>query len=114
LHPGAVNWRTKPARRWRDLLQQFTAELGHPPDQAELILLNSAASLALDTELAAIELANGRRWNDDTLAKTSGALRRVLASLNLANDLGVSATSRRAAKGGSSSDSDIGDLLGAS
>jgi hypothetical protein len=32
----------------------------------------------------------------------------------LANDLGVSATSRRAAKGGSSSDSDIGDLLGAS
>jgi hypothetical protein len=70
-------------RRWRDLYRGLGVQLGHEPSMAEDILLRSAATLAVNSELMAIEVAAGRAIDDEKLNRTTFSLRRTLALLGL-------------------------------
>jgi hypothetical protein len=100
-----VDSRYRDGRRWRDFYIGFKEALARTPSLAEDALLRTAATQAAAIDIMARQVANGRRPDDDALAKSSGSLRRTLAALGL-TDAGSPA------KG--SSDSDLGDLLGAS
>jgi hypothetical protein len=83
--PDAVDGRSAPARRYRDLVADLTAHLGGSPSAAELLLLRRAATLAVWAEAAEEAMIAGRDNLDVASFTTSvNTLRRLLADLGLA------------------------------
>jgi hypothetical protein len=71
------------ARRYRDIFSGLRDRLGHSPDAVEDVLLRTGASLALQSELLARELASGKRVATADLTALTSELRRVLIRLGL-------------------------------
>jgi hypothetical protein len=80
---SGVSTSSKTYRRWRDIYRGLGVELGREPTMAEDALLRSAATLAMTSELMAIEVVAGRAIDDDKLNRVAFSLRRTLAMLGL-------------------------------
>jgi hypothetical protein len=80
---GAIDGRSHQARRWRDLYLGFLGELGRPPTETEAQQLRMCASLAVQSEILQVEMANGVAVNIHDLRSLSAELRRQLISLGL-------------------------------
>jgi len=80
LHEG-VDHRSAPARRYRDLVNAFTSEVGGELTEAERGLVRQAATVSLRAEQLAADLVNGKPVDDDLLIRLAGAARRLLDTI---------------------------------
>jgi hypothetical protein len=78
-----VDGRSAYARRFRDLVVAFEAEVGGTGTLTELErgLVRQAAALSLKTEQMQEAIVRGETVNSDTLIRLSGEARRLLSSL---------------------------------
>jgi hypothetical protein len=76
-----IDMRSPTARRFRDLVQAFKAEVGGDLSQTEMAMIKTAASLALSNELRQADLVNGKTVDPDELIRLSSEARRILAVL---------------------------------
>jgi hypothetical protein len=85
IHVG-VDHRSASARRYRDLIAAFEAEIGGTLTEAERGLVRQAATLTLRAEKLAADVVLGLPVDDDLLIRLSGAARRVLAGVTAKAD----------------------------
>jgi hypothetical protein len=76
-----VDGRSSSARRFRDLVHAFEAEIGGTLSELERGLVRQAAILSLKTEQMQGAVVRGEDVDNDTLIRLSGEARRILASL---------------------------------
>jgi hypothetical protein len=76
-----IDGRSPTARRFRDLVQAFKAEVGGGLSQAELAMIKTAASLALTSEMRQADLVNGKPVDLDDLIRLASEVRRILAEI---------------------------------
>lgn len=76
-----VDGRSSSARRFRDLVRAFEAEVGGTLSELERGLVRQAAILSLKTEQMQESIVRGDDVDSDTLIRLSGEARRILASL---------------------------------
>jgi hypothetical protein len=81
LHQNADE-RSAGARRFRDLIAAFSADLGGDLSEADLAMVRTAAALTLKAELMQADLAAGRDVDAETLIKMAGTSRRALAAIS--------------------------------
>ena len=75
--------RSAGARRFRDLVEAFSADLGDDLSEADLAMVKTAAGLALKSELLHADLAAGKEVDADILIKLAGTARRSMAALSV-------------------------------
>jgi hypothetical protein len=80
----AADERTAGARRFRDLVAAFSADLGDDLSEADMAMVRTAAGLTLKSELLQADLAAGKDVDAETLIKLAGTSRRALASISAA------------------------------
>ena len=73
--------RTAAARRFRDLVGSFSANLGEL-SEADLAMVRTAAALTLKSEQMQADLAAGKDVDAATLIKLAGTTRRSLAAIS--------------------------------
>jgi hypothetical protein len=73
--------RSAGSRRFRDLIQAFSANLGEL-SEIDMILVRSAAALTLKSEQLQAAMASGEAVDPDTLIRLSGEARRSLAAIS--------------------------------
>jgi len=76
--------RSPTARRYRDLVQAYTAEtaeIGGDLSQTEMAMIKTAASLSLTAELMQADIVNGKPSNTDDLIRLSSEVRRILDTI---------------------------------
>ena|ERR1700675_4696978 len=85
-----IDMRSPTARRYRDLVQAYTAEIGGdlaegalPLSQTEMAMIKTAASLSLTAELMQADIVNGKPANTDDLIRLSSEVRRILDAITL-------------------------------
>jgi hypothetical protein len=79
---GGVDGRTKAARRFRDLIDAFTAEIGGGDlSEADKALVRACASLAQRCEVMQADSVSGKAVDDEQLVRISNVLARTLAQL---------------------------------
>jgi hypothetical protein len=77
-----VDARSAGARRFRDLIAAFSADLGDDHlSEADLAMVRTAAALTLKAELMQADLAAGKDVDAETLIKLAGTSRRALAAI---------------------------------
>ena len=74
--------RSAGARRFRDLVAAFSADLGSDLSESDLAMVRTAAGLTLKSELLQADLANGVPVDAETLIKLAGTSRRALAAIS--------------------------------
>jgi hypothetical protein len=74
--------RSAGARRFRDLIAAFSADLGDNLSEADLAMVRTAAGLTLKSELMQADLAAGQEVDAETLIKLAGTSRRALAAIS--------------------------------
>jgi hypothetical protein len=77
-----VDARSAGARRFRDLITAFSADLGDDLSEADLAMVRTAAALTLKAELMQADLAAGKDVDAETLIKLAGTSRRALAAIS--------------------------------
>jgi hypothetical protein len=75
--------RSAGARRFRDLVAAFSADLGDNLSEADLAMVRTAAGLTLKSELLQADLAAGIPVDAETLIKLAGTSRRALAAISV-------------------------------
>ena len=76
-----IDGRSPTARRFRDLVQAYSAEIGGDLSQTEMAMIKAAASLSLTAEMMQADLVNGKMVNPDDLIRLSSEARRLLDAL---------------------------------
>jgi hypothetical protein len=74
--------RSAGARRFRDLVAAFSADLGDDLSEADMAMVRTAAGLTLKSELLQADLAAGIPVNAEILVKLAGTSRRALAAIS--------------------------------
>jgi ribosomal protein L12E/L44/L45/RPP1/RPP2 len=74
--------RSAGARRFRDLVDALSADLGDNLSEADLAMVRTAAGLTLKSELMQADLAAGKDVDAETLIKLAGTSRRALAAIS--------------------------------
>ena len=85
LLPG-VDGRSLWIRRCRDLIEEYTRELGGAPTAREMAMVRRAAVLQVEAEQIEVKFANGDSGNIDLLTAyqtLANSLRRILLTLGL-------------------------------
>jgi hypothetical protein len=79
-----IDQRSIQARRWRDVCDQITADLGGEPlSEAQRQLVRRATTISLACEVMESEAANGREIDLDTYGQLTDRLGRVLSRLGI-------------------------------
>jgi hypothetical protein len=73
--------RTAAARRFRDLVEAYSAELGGKVSPVEQSLVRQAANLAQVSERLQADVVAGVQTNNDELVRVSSEARRILATV---------------------------------
>jgi hypothetical protein len=76
-----IDGRSPMARRFRDLVQAYSAEIGGELTQFEKAMVKQAASLAIAAETMQAKVINGELVNSDDLIRISSEVRRILDAL---------------------------------
>lgn len=83
LFVEGLDGRSAAARRYRDLVVEFTNDIGGDPSEAQKQLIRRAASLSVWCEVQEVRLANGEDIDIGPLTTATNSLRRVLADIGL-------------------------------
>jgi len=75
-----VDERSSGARRFRDLVTAYSADLGDL-SEADLAMVRTAAALTIKSEQMQAQLAAGEAVDSDALIRLAGTTRRSLASI---------------------------------
>src|ERR1700676_2343169 len=78
-----IDMRSPTARRFRDLVQAYKAEIGGDLSEPEMAMIKTAASLSLTAELMQADIVNGKPSNTDDLIRLSSEVRRILDAITL-------------------------------
>ena len=78
-----VDGRSVAARRYRDVVQDISIDLGGNPSTAELILVKRAAALTVQAETMEAAIAQGESLDTEALLPVVNALCRVLNAIGL-------------------------------
>jgi hypothetical protein len=76
-----IDGRSPTARRFRDLVQAYKAEVGGDLSEPEMAMVKTAASLSLTAELMQADIVNGKPSNTDDLIRLSSEVRRLLDAI---------------------------------
>jgi hypothetical protein len=83
-----IDMRSPTARRFRDLVQSFSAEVGGDLaggaaslSQTEMAMIKTAASLAIQAELMQADIVNGKMVDSGDLIRLASEARRILAEI---------------------------------
>src|ERR1700722_5380055 len=76
-----VDERSAGARRFRDLVDALSADLGDNLSEADLAMVRTAAGLTLKSELLQADLAAGKDVDAEVIIKLAGASRRALTAI---------------------------------
>jgi hypothetical protein len=76
-----IDMRSPTARRYRDLVQAYKAEIGGDLSQAEMAMIKTAAGLSVQAELMQADIVNGKTVNSDDLIRLSSEVRRILDAI---------------------------------
>lgn len=76
-----VDGNTAQARRYRDLVEDLSAEFGPDLSAAELLLVRNAASLQLHAEELTARLVRGETVDPEAITRATNGASRALASL---------------------------------
>jgi hypothetical protein len=80
---AGVDGRSSTMRRYKEILGQLLADVGGDPSEAQSIIARRAATLAVWSEAAEAEMANGEALDVGTYTTAINALRRLLTDLGL-------------------------------
>jgi hypothetical protein len=80
LHQN-VDERSSGARRFRDLVAAYSADLGDNLSEADLAMIRIASALTLKSEQMQAQLAAGENVDSDSLIRLAGTTRRSLAAI---------------------------------
>lgn len=83
LFVESVDGRSALARRYRDLVGEFTRDIGGDPSEAQKQLIRRAASLSVWCEAVEVRLASGEDVEIGPLTTAVNSLRRILADIGL-------------------------------
>ena len=81
LHQN-VDARSAGARRFRDLVASFAADLGDNLSESDMALVRTAAGLTLKSEQMQADLAAGLPVDSDALIRLASTSRRALAAVS--------------------------------
>jgi hypothetical protein len=73
--------RSSSARRFRDLIESFSTDLGEL-SEADMAMVRTAATLTLKMELIQADLVAGKEVESDQLIRMAGTVRRSLAAIS--------------------------------
>ena len=76
-----VDGRSASARRFRDLVRAFAADLGGELSELEMGLVRQAAAVALKAEALQAALVRGEPVDGDQLIRLSGTAKRILQAI---------------------------------
>jgi hypothetical protein len=77
-----IDMRSPTARRYRDLVHAYKAEVGGGDlSEPELAMVKTAASLSLSAELMQADVVNGKVVDADNLIRLSSEVRRILDAM---------------------------------
>jgi hypothetical protein len=76
-----IDGRSPTARRFRDLVQAYTAEIGGDLSQTEMAMIKTAAGLEIQAELMQADIVNGKMVDSDDLIRLSSEVRRILDAI---------------------------------
>jgi hypothetical protein len=76
-----VDWRTLEGRRYRQLVAQFTAEVGTPLTAIEETMISQAAALVVKSEAIQTAIVAGEDADADQAIRLSSESRRLLEGL---------------------------------
>jgi ribosomal protein L12E/L44/L45/RPP1/RPP2 len=77
-----VDERSSGARRFRDLVAAYSADLGDNLSEADLAMVRIAAALTQKSEQMQAALAAGENVDSDSLIRLAGTTRRSLAAIS--------------------------------
>jgi ribosomal protein L12E/L44/L45/RPP1/RPP2 len=77
-----VDERSAGARRFRDLIAAFSADLGDNLSESDLAMVRTAAGLTLKSEQMQAALVAGLDIDSDSLIRLAGTTRRALAAIS--------------------------------
>lgn len=78
-----LDGRSALARRYRDLVAEFTSDIGGNPSEAQKQLIRRAASLSTWCEAQEVRLANGEEVEIGPLTTAANSLRRILQDIGI-------------------------------
>ncbi len=78
-----IDARTAEARRFRDLCEGFTKDLGSPPGARDLALVRQAAALTVQTETMQAKIVRGEDVNVEQLTRLANGVTRTLRELGI-------------------------------
>lgn len=78
-----LDGRTALARRYRDLVGEFTRDMGGDPSEAMKQLIRRAAAMSVWCEAQEVRLANGDDIEIGPLTTAANSLRRILQDIGL-------------------------------
>ncbi|MEQ8228604.1 MAG: hypothetical protein RIA64_11015 [Rhodospirillales bacterium] len=81
---AGIDGRSAVARRYRDIIQEISTDLGGELTETQLQIARRAASLAIWCESQESMMANGGELNISEFTTATNALRRLLADLGYA------------------------------
>jgi hypothetical protein len=81
LHAN-VDARSAGARRFRDLIQSYTDEIGTALSESEMALVRQAAALTMQAETMQADIVNGLAIDADQLIRISGTAKRLLGAIS--------------------------------
>ena len=76
-----ISMRTAAGRRYRDLVEAYTAEIGGELSQTEMAMVKQAAALAIQSEAMQADIVNRKPVDTDALIRISGTAKRILDAL---------------------------------
>jgi len=76
-----VKGSSKFGRRYRDLIEEFSTEIGGDLTQSERAMVKQAAALAIKGEMMQAAIINGEPVDSDELIRLSSEVRRILDAL---------------------------------
>jgi trimethylamine:corrinoid methyltransferase-like protein len=80
---SGVDMRSAQARRFKDLVRAFTADLGGNLSTAETAMVRQAAALTVRAEAIQAELVRGDKVSDEELVRITNAVQRILGELGV-------------------------------
>jgi hypothetical protein len=76
-----VRGASKFGRRYRDLVDLYSAEVGGVLTETEMAMIKTAAALAIQGEMMQAAIINGEPVNTDDLIRLSSEVRRILDAI---------------------------------